>query len=194
MTEVEAKFASQITGLNGSIETLTAERDAAVVRADEAASEVAKVISERDGATSALRDFEIGKRGIAIEAMVDGAITDGKVLPAKRDQTIALAHSMTGTVKYGDAGEEKSGDPLESFADFLGGLNKQVELDVVSSDGDNGVRPGEDSKFANPTEEVNGLVQARMAKDSTNYGKAFAAVMSEIPADLKDRYLKMGDA
>jgi len=157
--EVEAKFSAE-----------KAELEARATKAEERAT----------GAEDALRQFQADVRTQKLEGMVDKAIADGKVAPKNRDTMIALAHSMTGTVKLSEGGEK---DASEAFAEFLGGLPTAVDF------GERGAG-GEKKEFASAQEEVTHLINKRIEDEKVSYGDAYKAVISTIPADLKRRYVE----
>jgi len=156
------------TEFEGVVTTLTTERDDSVTK--------------RETAETALRTFEDATRKREAEKMVDDAITAGKLLPKQKDNALAFALSLTGTIKFGD--DEKSASKV--FEEFLADMPKKIDLsENGEGEGDNG--DGK-AKFDTPSEEVHARAESAMKKDKDlDYAAARQLVLSEDEA-LKTRY------
>jgi hypothetical protein len=136
-----------------------------------ATSEQAKVTAE-----TALSAFKADADQKEIAAMVDKAITDGKLLPKQKDEVIAMAGAITGKVKFG--AEEKSG--VDVMRTFLDNLPAKVEF------GERGAGNDKDpNKLAG--DKIAQMAAARVAKDKIEYAAAVQLVLAENP-ELKAQY------
>jgi hypothetical protein len=186
----EATFTQ--TQVNGLIEVevskaatkFAADHQAALTAANDKVAAVeatAKADKERaDRAEAALATFRDESAKQEVSALVDDAIKAGRVLPTEKDNMIALASSMTGTIKLA-AGEKKS---LDVFKDFLNKLPVKVEMSEKGAGG------GDKKDHINASVEVDTKAKQKMAADTSGkmeYGMAVQAVLAEDPA-LKNRY------
>ena len=159
---VKAEFAEQVA-------TITTERDDAV--------------KAKDTAQNALRQFEDDTRKRDAETMVDDAIKTGKLTPAQKDEALAFALSLSGTVKFGDT-EKSSADVFKSFIE---GLPKKVDFDEHGNGGDNEQKP------ASASDEVDVKAQKLLSeKKAETYADARRIVLDANPT-LKQRYFEMED-
>lgn len=157
--EVKAEFSEQISELTEKV--TAAEKD-------------------RDEAANTLQAFEEKSRTAQAESLVDDAIKDGKILPAQKDEILAFALSLTGSVKFGD--NEKSA--ADTFKSFIAGLPKQVDLSEV------GVGGGDKETAGSVGEEIDKRAKAMVKKDKIEYADAYRIVLEENPS-LKQRYIGM---
>jgi hypothetical protein len=163
---------------------VVAERDEQIVALTEA----------RDKAETSLKDYVKAADAAEVVALVDGAINEGKVLPAERNKYIALANvaernkyialaNVDATVKLGE--DEMS--PRQILESIFKDLPKKVNLSE-ESDGDDPTKDVGDEGTAG--EIVDAKARALMgAKDGLSYSDAYTQVLREDP-DLKERYFK----
>ena len=162
--EVRTEFADQVA-------TLTTERDDAA--------------KAKDTAENALRQFEDDTRKRDAETMVNDAIKAGKLTPAQKDEALAFALSLSGTIKFGD--EEKSS--ADVFKSFIEALPKKVDFD------EHGAAEDQEGKKhdASASEEVDTKAKKLMSeKGIETYAEARKIVLDENPT-LKQRYFEMED-
>lgn len=162
-----------------ALEAQKAEFDAKVTEAE---SKVAEAIEGQKTAEKALKEFEASSRQREVEALVDGAIEKGRMLPKHRDMALAFASAMKAKVKFGDG--EKSSSEL--FKEFIESLPEKVDFS------ERGAGEGEKVSFSSVSEEVDVKARAKMAADKISYADARRALL-DADADLKQRYFNMED-
>lgn len=158
----KAEFAS-------ASEKLTAERNAAMEEVKTGAAKYAA--------------FQTQVANKEAEAMVDGAIKAGKLLPKQKDAAMAFATNLTGTVKFGN--EEKSMTVL--FADFLGAMPTKVDLSEKGA----GHTDENGEEYADAGSKVVALIdKARKADKTLSYSDALKDVLAS-DEELKLAYFNM---
>jgi hypothetical protein len=163
---------AELADSTNDLSKVVAERDEQIVALTEA----------RDKAETSLKDYVKAADAAEVVALVDGAINEGKVLPAERNKYIALAN-VDATVKLGE--DEMS--PRQILESIFKDLPKKVNLSE-ESDGDDPTKDVGDEGTAG--EIVDAKARALMgAKDGLSYSDAYTQVLREDP-DLKERYFK----
>lgn len=133
-------------------------------------------------ASDALRQYEDDVRKASAETMVDDAIKAGKLVPAQKDEALAFALNLRGTIKFGDT--EKSASDV--FKSFIEGLPAKVDFSERGAAGE-----------SNSTNDAMAEVHQRATKfvqenDKMTYADARTRVLAENPL-LKQRYFEMED-
>lgn len=156
-----------------------AEFDAKVSDAD---VKVAEALKAKKAAEAALKEFEQSAREREAASIIDGAIKEGKLVPAQRDMALAFALSLGGKVKFGD--EEKASSEL--FKQFIEAMPAKVDFSEVGA--------GESNKDGTLTaaEEVDKRSRELSKKEGITYFDARRQVL-EANADLKQRYFDLED-
>jgi hypothetical protein len=131
----------------------------------------------RETAEAALAVFKRESTDKELEAFVDGAIRDGRVLPKQKDKLIALAKSMSGVVKFAD----KEVSPLEALKEFISEGSK-VDL---SERGGGDPNAGGAKKAGD--EVVRRAKAAQEKNDKLTFQLAVEKVLAEDPT-LKQQY------
>lgn len=172
-TFVEAAVAKAKDEVRAEFDAKVAELEGKVTEADKA----------KETAENALREFEDTTRKNEAEAMVDNAIEEGKLLPKQKDEALAFALTLNGTVKFGDT--EKSA--VDVFKTFIEGLPKKIDLD------EHGSSESEKETPSNASEEVDFRARKFMSDDKDlSYIDARRKVLDDNPK-LKQRYFEMED-
>lgn len=182
-TPVVAMFSQeQVDALiAAAVAKATGETEKKFTESAESSTKELEVMTKR--ATDAEEALTTAKADVvkaAAEALVDGAIKEGKLLPKQRDFALA-ALSVTDTkVKFGDKGEEKT--MAESFKDFLEAQGKVIDTSQ-KGDGKN-----KQVEFASASEEVDYKTKEIMKGDAKlTYSDAFDRVLDS-DDDLRTRY------
>ncbi len=170
VADVKAEFEATKTELNGKVETA------------EAATKTAEAATKT--AESALRTYEDDTRKVVAEKMVDDAIKDGRLTPAQKDEALAFALNLSGTVKFGD--KEKSA--ADVFKSFIEGLPKKVDFGEHGAGGDD-----ENKKPESAGHEVDLRAKKLVSEGKVKtYAEGRTMVLDQNPT-LKRRYFEMED-
>lgn len=162
-TEFEAEHTGKVTKLDGDLK-------AAVARADTAEAALAQFKSEAE--TNEITMF------------VDGAIKEGKVMPAEKDNLIAVGKSMAQGAKVKLGEKEQSG--LDAFKAMI--TARPVSVNFTQAMRGKGEREnGGASASSIVTERANAKVAAAGGADKLSFKMAVDAVLTEDVA-LKQRY------
>lgn len=162
------------TSLAESTENLVtgiAERDEKIVTLTEG----------KETAEKALKNYVMASDKAEVEALIDGAIDEGKVLPAEKEKYMALA-SIEATVKMGE--------DTTSARDLVASIFKDLPKRVDLSESTNGDEAGKDDGEleGNAGQIVNAKVNALIkANDGMDYKAAYDQVLADDP-DLRGRY------
>lgn len=118
--------------------------------------------------------------------IIDGAIKEGKALPAQRDMLFAMGRSMAGSADEFAAGEDgKKVKGLDAFAAYMNAQPTQIEVDTETGAASS-EKPG---KFGSAEDEILDLVaKAQKEDDKLDYGAALSQVLANCDQKLKDRY------
>lgn len=156
----KAEFASEITKLSETVET---------------------VKGEKATAQAALRDYVQASETKEAEALVDAAIEKGTLLPAQKDTALAFMASMTGKIKFGDI-EKPAKEAFKEFIEMFGG-----KVDLSEKTGQDSTPKGE--PLDNAGDEVDRLSRALVTeKKAETYQDAMHMVLAQ-DEDLKNRYM-----
>lgn len=143
-------------------------------------SKVADAEKAKETAENAKQEYEDKTRKERAEAMVEKAIKDGKISPKQRDEALAFAESLNGTIKFGDA--EKSA--TEVFQSFLDNSPAKVDFSERGEGGNDDENSADDAG-----QKVHKLTLEHQQKnDGMDYGTAFNVVLAANP-ELKSQYI-----
>lgn len=136
--QVDALIAAAVTKAVAEFKEAN-EADAAKFAEASAASAAAltAMTEERDRATAALSVFKAEAQDRELDAFIDTAITEGKVLPKQKPALLAMAKSMSGVVKFAD----KDQTPIEVLKSFIADAPVKVDFsEHGTSRGDKGAK------------------------------------------------------
>lgn len=167
----KASFSDEIDALKAEIETLKDDNK--------------KLADGKAAVEASMKEFVSASEQKEIEALVDKAIEEGKIVPAEKDKYIALAQ-LDQTVKLGD----KETSARELIESLLTGLETKVDLGEKVP----GSKPKHDDVEGSAPEIVHArtmeIVEASEGK--TDYHTAYMQVLSKDP-ELKAQYAGLED-
>lgn len=170
---IDAAVVKAVDGAKASFEAKVTELNSKVADAEKA----------KKTANEALRSYEDAALKTDAETMVDDAIKKGKIAPAQKDEALAFALTLNGTVKFGNT--EKSASSV--FKSFIEALPVKVDFS------EKGVGNTNDEDGSDAGAEVHDMTKKMVNdKDGMDYQSARIIVLAENPA-LKERYYQMED-
>jgi len=130
---------------------------------------------------AALEKVEAEKRNAEFTAFTDGLIKDGKLLPAQKENVIALMEAMSGREEYEFADGSKK-DLLVEFRSMLEKSGKMIEFDEIA-------KKGKASASSAAGTKMEQIVSEKLKENKKlSYSDAFAEAQKENP-ELADAYL-----
>lgn len=176
---VEAAVSKAIDETTASLSESTDNMNSAIAERDE---KIASLTAAKDQAEANLRDYVKATDTAEVNALIEKAISEGKITPAEKDKYVALANIET-TVKLGD-------DETTPRA-ILESIFKDLPVKVNLSEQSDGEDPQKDfGDEATAGDIIDSKARALMsATEGLDYSAAYSQVLASDP-DLKARYFE----